>query len=241
MGIDPHEYIDFLLKMREPGALDVLSISSKERGYPIIQTRHARLYGLHYGSEQEFLSRYERRRRLIDWDQLLIKIDLGKPKYRPENIERWNALRLPRSLALYPDEPRYRSMNIHHGVAVAGWEIDGSRQFNLSARHFDLFDWLNEGRVHAPLPDHVGKIVALRVEREAGDRLRFPQPPLHHFQRRRGDHRVDQGRDVVEPSALADGSIKERSVHSPCSLQASACTSGDLIASSKRLVNAIIG
>ncbi len=150
MGFESHEYIDFLLKMREPDALDVLSVSSKERGYPIIQTRHARLFGMHYSSEQEVVSRYERRCRLIAWDQLFIKIDFGRSKYRPEDIERWNALRLPRAVALYPDEPRYRAMKIHRGVAVAGWEMDGSRQFILSTRHFDVFDWLNEDRVHAP-------------------------------------------------------------------------------------------
>jgi uncharacterized protein (DUF1919 family) len=151
MGFVPSEYLSFLVRMREPGALDVLSISSEERGYPIIQTRYARLMGMHYKSNDEFQSRYERRCKLIKWDRLFVKIDLGKPQYEQIDIERWNDLKLPHALALYPaDQPRFRSLAIHQGVAVTGWELDGARQFQLSVRNFDVFSWLNHDRIQLP-------------------------------------------------------------------------------------------
>ena len=30
-------------------------------------------------------------------------------------------------------------------------EVDGDRKFTLSIRRFDLFSWLNTGRIHRPL------------------------------------------------------------------------------------------
>lgn len=163
MGFTPCEYITFLERMRDPGALDILEISSHKWGYPILHTRHARLFGQHYKTAEEFINRFERRCRLIDWNSLRIKIDLGRQKYQPEDIERWNALRLPNSVAFHPDTPRYRDAKIHHGIAVPDWIEDGSHMFQRSCRVFDVIDWLNHGTprksrraglVHSLLFDH---------------------------------------------------------------------------------------
>jgi uncharacterized protein (DUF1919 family) len=147
MGVDGIEYLDLIVKLHEPGALDILSVSNAEFGYPVIQTRHAKLHGLHYGTNDEFRDCFERRRDIICWDNLFIKIDLGKPIYRRQHIAHWNRLRLPHSVALYPDTPYYRSLNIHHGVAVKHWNIDGDSQFHLSSRHFDVAAWLLHDRL----------------------------------------------------------------------------------------------
>ena len=151
MGFTAREYLDFLCKMREPGALDVLSVSSEERGYPIIQTRYARLFGLHYSSDEEFRARYERRCKSILWDRLFIKIDFGNPKYRPEDLARWNELKLPNSLAFYSPDCPFNGQYIHNGLLLPDWVPDGDRKFPLSIRRFDLFSWLNTGRIHCPL------------------------------------------------------------------------------------------
>ena len=145
MGVRRAHYLSFLTHMREPGALDPLSISSQERGYPIIQTRYADLMGMHYKSEQECMQRYERRRSLIDWDNLFIKIDLGKPQFTRDDITRWNEMKLPRSVAFYPDEPFFHSANIHNGVCVTDWIDDGDLLFQRSCRNFDIIKWLNHG------------------------------------------------------------------------------------------------
>lgn len=147
MGFTPPEYLNFIRHMREPDALKVLSVSSEERGYPIIETPHARLFGMHYDSDESFVQRFERRKRLIDWDQLLIKIDFGKAKYRASDIDEWNAMNLPRAVAFFPDQPKFRNLVIHRGVAVKKWSEDGATMFYSSCLHFDLFSWLQRGEV----------------------------------------------------------------------------------------------
>lgn len=150
-GFTAREYLDFLKGFREPGALDVRSVSSEERGYPIIQLRDARLFGRHYSSDDVFLKGYERRRKTILWDRVFVKIDFGNPKYQDDDIERWNAMKLPNAVALYPDTPRFRSMNIHQGVALPDYHANGARQFRISCRRFDIFEWLNTGKLALPL------------------------------------------------------------------------------------------
>ena len=147
MGFTPPQYLNFIRHMREPGALEVLSVSSKERGYPIIETPYARLFGMHYHYDEQFVRTFDRRKRLINWDRLLIKIDFGKHKYRASDIEQWNAMKLPHAVAFYPDEPKFKALSIHRGVAVKGWADDGAKMFLTSCRHFDLFHWLQSGEV----------------------------------------------------------------------------------------------
>lgn len=147
MGFTPPEYINFLTHMREPRALDVLSVSSEERGYPIIETPHARLFGQHYKSDQEFVRNYKRRCAKIDWDNLFIKIDLGKAKYSLDDITRWNEMKLPNSVAIYPDEPKFHQVKIHNGVCIKKWSTNGVEMFTRSCQKFDVMEWLNHGIV----------------------------------------------------------------------------------------------
>jgi uncharacterized protein (DUF1919 family) len=151
IGIHPHEYLDFICGLREPNALDVLAVSTHTKGYPLLHTRNAVLHALHHRSTGQLRHIYERRVPLITWDKIFIKIDLGKPKYRTEDIERWNALKLPNSIAFYRDVPGFRDLKIHNGVVLPEWSIDGHKQFNISCRSFDIFDWINHGVVRSPL------------------------------------------------------------------------------------------
>lgn len=147
LGVHVAEYLDLLFHIKERGALEVTGCATHPQGYPLLRTPYAWLYGFHYRSHEEFLQSYERRRKRMVWDKLFIKIDLGKDECRPEHIARWNELRLPNSIALYPDEPEFRAFKIHHGVAMPDWQKDGSRQFAFSCRRFDVFHWLNTGTI----------------------------------------------------------------------------------------------
>lgn len=147
MGVAILDNLELLSHLREPGALDVLDAFDGEKGYPMIRTRHALMHGRHYESVEEFRRAYERRKKIMRWDRVFKKIDLGKPKYRAEDIARWNELKLPNSVALFPDEPRFHALKIHNGVAVPNWEENGARQFHISCRRFDVLDWLNAGRL----------------------------------------------------------------------------------------------
>lgn len=170
LGVHPTEYVDFLCHLREPGALDVIGTGTHPKGYPLLRTRHAWLYGLHYETLQDMLHTYERRRRRILWDRLFIKIDFGKAEYTPESIARWNELKFPNSVALYPDEPAYRAQRIHHGVALPDWHTNGDMQFPISCRRFDFFHWLNTGQIERSLAHRC--LQFLLLERRPVERLR---------------------------------------------------------------------
>jgi len=145
MGFTPREYLNFLTHMREPDALKPLGMSVHATGYPIIETRYAKVFGMHYRTGDEMLQRYERRCRLINWDKLRIKIDLGRHKYQWDDVERWNQLALPNSVAIFPDKPEYHRAKIHHGVCVPNHTEDGAQMFLRSCQRFDVIGWLNDG------------------------------------------------------------------------------------------------
>lgn len=146
----PPDYFNLITYFREPGALDVISVSSEEFGHPILKTRHARVFAPHDKSDSDFLKKYERRCTRIDWDHVFIKIDLGREEYGEEDIHRWNELKLPNSVAFYPDQPRYHEAEIHHGVCVPDWLADGARMFQRSCHVFDVLTWLNNGTISPP-------------------------------------------------------------------------------------------
>lgn len=153
MGVRGDEYLNLLENIREPGALDVLGTSiDAERGYPILHTRHAAMHGLHYGSLAEFRQRFERRVKTIAWDNLRFKIDLGKPRCGPAEVARWNSLRLPGAVALHPVTPAFTARPPHRALPMPRWHTEGDKQFLLSARRFDVLEWLNHGRLeNSPL------------------------------------------------------------------------------------------
>ncbi len=118
MGFTPVEYMEFLQRMREPDALKVLSVSSRTRNYPIIQTPVARLFGKHQTDESFFVNQIKRRRSKIKWDRLWIKVDFCRRKYRQQDVETWNELQLPNALAFFPDLPEFHERSIHAGVCL---------------------------------------------------------------------------------------------------------------------------
>lgn len=184
MGMLAKEYIDFLNHFHDAGALDILGVSTRaDQVYHLIQTRHALLHGMHYDSAEDFRRTYERRCKTILWDRVFIKIDFGKKNYRAEDIERWNALKFPNSVALYPDLPRFRALNIHNGVALPDWELDGVKQFYSSCRRFDIFTWLNHGTIRLTASYRLMQVLLMEkefVKRLTGlFRLNRPRYPWH--------------------------------------------------------------
>lgn len=155
-GIRVPEYLELLAHLRDPDALTVLGTSlHPEHGYPLLHTRYARFFGLHYKSEAEFRQRFERRVQAMVWDNLRIKIDLGKSSCGEAEVARWNALRLPASVALFPErgdsataDARATAARPHGGIAMPDWHENGLDQFDHSTRHFDVLAWLNEGNLH---------------------------------------------------------------------------------------------
>ncbi len=171
MGVRTDEYLNLLEHIREPGVLDVLDTSTHaERGYPILHTRHAAMHGLHYGSLAEFRQRFERRVKTIAWDNLRFKIDLGKHACGPAEVAHWNALRLPDSVAIHPVTPALVARPPHRALPMPRWQIEGDQQFLLSARRFDVLEWLNHGRLRNSLIYQIAQFLLL--DRQLNQRVR---------------------------------------------------------------------
>jgi uncharacterized protein (DUF1919 family) len=94
-------------------------------------------------AETKYTERYGR----INWNNLLIKIDFGKPGYTMLDIERWNQLHIPNSIAFYPSSVEIPKEGVFNGVEVPDWELDGKKMFDITRKHFDAFKWIRTGQI----------------------------------------------------------------------------------------------
>jgi uncharacterized protein (DUF1919 family) len=139
--IEPSEYIDFITNLHQADAADLNFVPSIHR-FPVAETPYARIFFMHYATEAEARDKFTRRFRRILFDRLLVKIDFGKAGYGARDIARWNALRFPGALALYPPQVGPRQADIFRGVQVADWVLDGAAMFDRSRKYFDFRRWI---------------------------------------------------------------------------------------------------
>jgi len=144
--IEPTSYLDFVSNLQRPNAFELQFIET-DKSYPVAQTPYATVHFMHYADESEVRGKFTRRCQRIDFSHLLVKIDFGKPEYTANDIERWNELKLPNSLAIYPPSIEHQFGHIHHGVAIPDWTIDGAKLFNISRRYVNMHSWLTSGVV----------------------------------------------------------------------------------------------
>lgn len=148
LWVEQTTYLDFIANLREPDAFE-LTFERTDADYPVGRTPYAQLHFMHYHSEDEAREKFARRTERIVWDNLFVKIDFGKDRYTDDDIERWNRLALPRSVALLPPRLIDRRHEIHHAVAVPDWHVDGVEIYYIAKHHFDMFHWLNTGKVRS--------------------------------------------------------------------------------------------
>jgi acyl-CoA synthetase (AMP-forming)/AMP-acid ligase II/pimeloyl-ACP methyl ester carboxylesterase/acyl carrier protein len=147
-----HEtYINFLSNLRKEDAFDLKFIQSNA-DYPIAITPYATIHFLHYQTEHQVKAAFLRRAKRIEWSELFVKIDFGKYGYSQKDIAAWNAMSLPNSIAFYPPNKFGLHPDIHNGVMIPDWVVDGGEMFEVSRQHFDLFHWLEMGEIKLPHP-----------------------------------------------------------------------------------------
>jgi len=144
--VDPKTYINFLSNLRNEDAFSLRFIRSTQ-SYPVAVTPYATIHFFHYETEEQAKSAFLRRVKRIEWSQLFVKIDFGKGGYSKKELEAWNAMKLPNSIALYPPNKFGLRPNVHNGVMIPDWIIDGAKMFDISRQHFDLFHWIDTGNV----------------------------------------------------------------------------------------------
>jgi uncharacterized protein (DUF1919 family) len=148
LWIQPSDYIRFVRNLRSKDAFDLTFIQSRET-YPVARTPYATLHFMHYASESEAKDKFSRRATRLNWDRIYTKIDFGKPGYTMRDVDEWNWLKLPNSVAFYPNASEFSERGIHNGVAISDWTLNGAAMFQISKMHFDLFRWLRCGEIRA--------------------------------------------------------------------------------------------
>jgi uncharacterized protein (DUF1919 family) len=147
--IEPPGYLDFIQLVQSGREIAAVPAESPA-GYPVISAGATRFHFIHDADVDEVLRKFSRRTARLRPDQLFFKVDFGK-YYSDREVEIWNSLRLPNSVALVPRGSKLlQGRTIHHAVEVDGWTIDGARMFSVSERHFDVVRWLRTGRISAP-------------------------------------------------------------------------------------------
>ena len=151
LWIVENDYLQFIENLSNINTVDIYSVNSNA-DYPIGQSSFAKYHFLHYENFATAVQTFKRRHQRINWDRLLYKIDLEKPGYNEKHIKKWNAMKLPNSIAFYSDRIlKEWSGEIHNGVYIKNWDIDGSKMFDISRSYFNIFKWLNEGVINKSL------------------------------------------------------------------------------------------
>jgi uncharacterized protein (DUF1919 family) len=143
------DFMRFIRNLDRPDFLDFREerLTSK---YPCIRSPYALIFCVHYETSESAIEAFRRRYKRIVWDNLFYKVDFGKPWYSPEDIDEWNSMALPRSVAL-----TYRAMKkrgrpcgkIHNQIELHHWRRSGTAMYFASRRHFDLMHFLETGEI----------------------------------------------------------------------------------------------
>ncbi len=110
--IQYNKSINFIKNIRMPDAANLTFIASNEK-FPVAVTPYATLYFMHYHSEQEAVEKFSRRFSRINYNNIFFKIDFGKQGATSEDIDEWNSMKLPNSVAFYPPTV---TQFVHNGI-----------------------------------------------------------------------------------------------------------------------------
>ena len=143
------DYISFIQNLQQPDFLDFKEEALTNK-YPTIRNPYALLLCVHYESAKRAIEAFKRRYHRMVWENLYFKIDFGKPWYSAADVDAWNQMRLPRSIALVYPKLHKRGVpinHVHNAVTVENWRRDGSKMYFASRRHFDLMRFLSTGAI----------------------------------------------------------------------------------------------
>jgi uncharacterized protein (DUF1919 family) len=154
------DYLDFVSNLGEPDAFQLQFVSDRQ-SYPVVRTPYATLHCMHYSSEDEVRGKIRRRASRINWKQLFIKVDFGKPEYTAADVSRWNEMKLPNSLAIIPESSPFIRQDIWNGISLPYWEINGARMFQISRNFFDFPYWTRTGKIRRSIGNRFAHGVVL--------------------------------------------------------------------------------
>ena len=146
LWIEPRDYLRYIDEFDLIHQSNFKFLTAND-GYPVAIISGVKIHFLHYKDYNEAIEKYWSRYRRLSTRKRFFKIDFGKRGYRIEDIKKWNMMKIPNSLALYPIHIEIPGNGVHNGIAVNNWTADGAAMFNISRKYFDVFYWLRRGSV----------------------------------------------------------------------------------------------
>lgn len=143
------DFINFIKNLSKSDFLDFKEEKLTHK-YPAIRNPYALLLCVHYDSAKNAIDSFKRRHERIIWNNIFYKIDFGKPWYSNDDVNEWNSMSLPKSIAFTYLGMRKRgaiSGPIHHEVKLPHWWRSGTTMYFASRRYFDLMRFLNNGKI----------------------------------------------------------------------------------------------
>tara|TARA_R110000737_G_C14613029_1_gene491342 strand:+ start:791 stop:1621 length:831 start_codon:yes stop_codon:yes gene_type:complete len=153
MGIEK-DYLDFIENLNSKSAHEVIELDKTHcEGitgtiYPVGRSPYAKIHFLHYDRFDIAQRLFRMRFKKINTKSLYYKIDFDYYGCRKkEDIERWNKMKLPNSVAFYSDDTlKFYSGKIHNGVYIKKKNIpENNYIFGYTQKYFDYITWINTG------------------------------------------------------------------------------------------------
>ena len=153
MGI-AKDYLDFIENLHSESAHEVKELDKSHCEeitgtiYPVGNTPYAKIHFLHFKRFDLAQRLFRIRFKKINKKNLFYKIDFDYYGCRNKvDIDRWNNMKLPNSIAFYSDDTlKFYTGKIHNGIYIKKKKIpENNYIFGYTQRYFDYITWLNTG------------------------------------------------------------------------------------------------
>ena len=154
IGIEK-DFLDFIENLNSENANEVTELDKSQCEqitgtiYPVGRTPYAKIHFLHYSRFDVAQRLFRTRFKKINKHKIFYKIDFDFYGCRTsEDIQRWNKMKLPNSVAFYSDDTlKFYSGEIHNGAYIKKKKIaDNNYIFGYTQKYFDFINWLNTGK-----------------------------------------------------------------------------------------------
>lgn len=110
------------------------------KSYPIgLIDNDIEIHFLHYRNEAEALSKWERRVKRMNWENLFIKFDGSKDFATLEHLKEFEELPYKNKICFVKE--KYGDFN--SVIKINEWDPDGKRMYRICQKEFNVISWIN--------------------------------------------------------------------------------------------------
>jgi uncharacterized protein (DUF1919 family) len=137
---NPKQYLGLSLSFAKVSKYEEVELT-REKGthkFPVGVLDDIEIQFMHYKSEEEAKSKWERRVSRINWDNIFVKIDGSKDCATYNLMKDFDSLSYSKICIVKDPQP-----SILSAVLVKDWENDGAKMFYKTNKVFSIRKWLN--------------------------------------------------------------------------------------------------